>query len=133
MKRTIATLTPLICLSAAVGFALTACSDTLEESEAFPLTAALLSADVGQSCHLGAEPVESEVIVEEQPICGEGVCLGVGPDRNEGSAIVECSCRCDGAEGSGPLCPCPSTHECRHLIEPLGFSDEYAGSYCVPR
>jgi hypothetical protein len=134
MKRTAFKLIPLVCFSASLCLGLASCSDSLEESEAFPVTASLLSADVGKPCDLGTEPMGNEVIVEEHQNCGEGVCLGVGPDRNNGSAIAECSCRCDTTiEGSGPLCPCPSTHECRHLVEDLGFSNQYAGSYCVPR
>jgi hypothetical protein len=45
---------------------------------------------------------------------------------------VYCSCRCDGPEGTGPFCACPSGFECAHLVDDTGNGHaELAGSYCI--
>jgi hypothetical protein len=45
---------------------------------------------------------------------------------------VYCSCRCDGPEGTGPFCACPSGFECAPLVASFGTSgNSFAGSYCI--
>jgi hypothetical protein len=46
---------------------------------------------------------------------------------------VMCTCRCDGPEGSGPFCGCPTGFTCAKALDDLGLGgDDVAGSYCVP-
>jgi hypothetical protein len=46
---------------------------------------------------------------------------------------VYCSCRCNGPEGAGPYCACPTGFECAPLVKELGLKsgDSFAGFYCV--
>jgi hypothetical protein len=44
---------------------------------------------------------------------------------------VYCSCRCDGPDGTGPFCACPSGFECTNLVPDIGSHAELAGSYCL--
>jgi len=45
---------------------------------------------------------------------------------------VYCSCRCDGPDGTGPFCACPSGFECTALVANIGErGSASAGSYCV--
>lgn len=49
------------------------------------------------------------------------------------STAVYCSCRCDGAPGTGALCACPSGFSCEPLVQDFGIAGDksIAGSYCV--
>lgn len=65
---------------------------------------------------------------------GDPVTVPVRPqivDRPPEDAVV-CSCRCDGPEGEGPFCGCPSGMECVELIKDIGVGrKDVAGSYCI--
>lgn len=108
----------------------------------------------------------TEVVVESQgPSCATGICLshafqgratcpyGENCTTPSGAPVtaqvppqlvarapddsVYCSCRCDGPEGTGPFCECPSDFECRPMIADFGGASSAAenltGSYCVKR
>jgi hypothetical protein len=53
-------------------------------------------------------------------------------DRPPSSAVY-CSCRCEGAAGTGPLCACPSGFSCEPIVAELGSpgDNSWAGSYCL--
>jgi hypothetical protein len=52
-------------------------------------------------------------------------------DRPPSSAVY-CSCRCEGAAGTGPLCACPAGFSCNPIVANLGLGgDSVAGSYCI--
>jgi hypothetical protein len=44
------------------------------------------------------------------------------------SDTLFCSCHCDGPEGTGPFCACPSGFECAPLVPP---GVPLVGSYCI--
>ena len=87
---------------------------------------------VGTSCELDPPPGSGELVVEVSNLCEEGFCLGVGP-TSQGPGSVQCSCRCDSENDSGPFCRCPETHRCESVISELLHGSVPGGSYCVPR
>jgi hypothetical protein len=70
------------------------------------------------------------------PGTGEPVTVPVEPQvasrRTEDA--VYCSCRCDGPDGTGPFCACPTGFECAHIF-PAGVvpsaREDLLGSYCI--
>lgn len=62
------------------------------------------------------------------------VTVGVPPqlvDRPPSSAVY-CSCRCEGAAGTGPLCACPGGFSCEPIVANVALGgDSIAGSYCI--
>ena len=87
------------------------------------------SETVGESCNLGPEPETNQVFLEPGGECGEGSCIGFGPDADVRLDGSMCTCHCAGP-GEGPFCDCPSGFQCLELIEDLETPE--AGSYCVP-
>lgn len=64
----------------------------------------------------------------------EVVSVAVPPQLESrlAEAAVFCTCRCDGPEGEGPYCACPSGFLCQsELIADLGFENGLSGGYCV--
>lgn len=103
------------------------------EREIFPRANDAMVEHAGEACELGVVG-EKETVVDQDPYCGPGYCVGQGdqPWTVDGQGI--CTCRCSGPKETGPFCDCMEGFVCKELVKELGaLNVDWAGSYCVPR
>lgn len=122
-----------------VGFAALVLSGTsgcgsVADVEMFGQSNAALVQHLGEACEIGPLGAEEIVVDEGHPVCEPGYCVGQSGQSWTAAEHGICSCRCDGPEGTGPLCDCGDGFECRALIDDLGglANSHLVGAYCVP-
>jgi len=117
-------------LVSSIALALTACGNSRSASPARAEQGSL-----GAACGEARPVASSDFDVDEDaPECGGGVCAhGASVALGAGTSAGMCTCRCDGATGTGPFCACALGFVCRQEVQDLGLSEPaLSGSYCVP-
>jgi hypothetical protein len=120
-------------LTAVVLVSVSGCG-AIADMEMFDQSNAALVANMGEACEIGPVGANETVVNDDDIACEPGYCVGQsGQWWTEGNTQGICTCRCDGPEGTGPLCDCGSGFECKELIKDFGLSNSnLVGSYCVP-
>ncbi len=106
------------------------------DTELFSRTNEALVENLGEACDLGVVVASGERIVEDDdPACLPGYCVGEGGQAWTKGDQGICTCRCDGPDGTGPLCECADGFQCKHLIDDIGnlTGTNLVGAYCVPK
>ena len=112
------------------------CGDA-EDFEMFQRSSQALAQHLGDTCE--SYPVSStaeEVDVDDgHSDCQPGMCVTKSGEPGASEGLGICTCRCDGPQGTGPLCSCGSDFVCERLIRDVAGlgNDHLVGSYCMPR